>query len=126
MTAKQKDGNKTILVPLIIAGVIILVILAMGTDEHSSYAIPVDSFDFMQQDDNVMVRLDGAAREIVSREDGGRFFKLCSETKCIPMDVPKEIGTIFRAGDELVVTGVQKNHTIHVTQILRRCHGQEI
>lgn len=116
----QIRGSLPFVIPLLLAGFVIFLMLAFGT-ESPKYSMTVDEFLTGQIKDNQAVRLDGVIKEIQIKDDI-RDVQLCHEQACIQAHIPSHIQIVIQVQDNVIFSGKYHHDVLEVQQVLKRCH----
>ena len=120
MISLVKSGCKTIIIPLALAALLIVLMVALS---HGGirYQTNVSEFLATKPVDGVSVRLDGM---IDGMQVNGDFVdvRLCNENTCIDAQVPIRFGSRINPQTRVILSGIYRQQRLYVSDVLTRCH----
>ena len=117
ISTKRNGCKHTILIPLLMAGFIIVFLLAMSS-ESTQYAISAASFE---PSNDAFFRLEG---QLKFYQPQSMSAQLCDKDVCIPCLLPENF--IFQPEKHVIAEGRWVNDAFHISRILTRCdHGSK-
>ncbi|MGN1072023.1 MAG: hypothetical protein ACI4VB_04770 [Bradymonadia bacterium] len=113
------NGFKPFLIPLLLATLLILFMLAMGR-ESQPYATDVDAYTPVEGP----FRIEGTLHAF---ETYGASFRmaLCGAQRCVEVEVPARFASRLKPGLTLVVWGSFQNGVLRANRVVSRCHSPE-
>ncbi|MBR4985420.1 MAG: hypothetical protein IKY83_06765 [Proteobacteria bacterium] len=117
-TSTQASGCdlKSIVLPIILAGVIIAIMLVMGQNA-APYSSPLRS---VEPTEGYYYRLEC----VVTDMDHSRL-RLCDGDKCLDASAPPEIWSRLRPGSQVIASGVFREGHFQIASILTRCSHEK-
>ena len=120
MTSLAKSGCKTIIIPLALAALLIVLMVALS-HRGIRYQMDVSGFLATEPADGISVRLDGFVKEMHST-GASIEVKLCDAGACVDAEVPIRFGSRLKPQIHVIMSGIYQQQKLHVSDVLTRCH----
>ena len=111
------------MIPLALAALIVVCMVA-ASHRGIRYESDVSTFLASTPADGETVRLDGTIRSISPYHEND-IVTLCNDADCVRALVPVRFRARLSDGAHVILTGIYREQTLHVSDVLTRCHDSE-